>query len=202
MPVRSHALPMLPLRCFEIQWFSALQVLCQHSSSLLQDLSKALPQLSYQQTYVKKHLTVNRNAALCCQGTQVKHQTQRGSKTSGSSTAAKDGLVGRLLLPCPAIPASAAWPPDPFGPGHVVVPLLPAHTSALLRATAMPQSCSWCICFDASADRQQGAGPAARPAGAGDTTHVVPAPLGTAEVCFSARRGAQICCLPRGAGKQ
>lgn len=34
-PLRSHALPMLLLCCFEIRWFSALQIFCQHSSSLL-----------------------------------------------------------------------------------------------------------------------------------------------------------------------
>lgn len=107
------------------------------------------------------------------QGTQVKHQAQRWNKT-GSSSTAKDGLVGRLPLPCLAIPVSAAQPPHPTGPDRVVVPLFPVHTSTLLSATTTPQSCSQCIRFGASEARQQGDCPAAHPAGAGDTSHVVP----------------------------
>jgi len=102
----------------------------------------------------------------------------------------------------PTIPASAAQPPGPSSPSHVMVALVPAHTSALLGATALPQSCSRCICFGASVGRQRGVGPAAYPAGAGDTTHIVPAPPATTELRFSARSHAQICCHPSRAGKQ
>lgn len=181
MSVRSHAQPTLPLCCFEIQWFSALQVLCQHDSSLLQDLSKASPQLSSQQIHVKIRLTTN--AALCCQGTQVKHQTQRWNKMEAALQQEMDWLAD---CPCPAqaslpLCSPATQPLQHRSCGGCPGPS-PHHCSSQCHSRArnlLLVHLLWCVYRQA-----------------------VPAPLGTAEVCFYARKGAQICCHPRGAGKQ
>lgn len=173
-----------PCSCFAALKFGGF-LLCRSFSSTAPAFVRPCPDSAINKPcYVKILFTVNRNATLCYLGHKGDNKPS-SERRRAAALQQKMGWSADCPCPCPAWAALALQPWSP--PSQAVWQfLLPVHRSALLRATAMPESRPWCICFDASA----GSGELLQqPSQQGQETRFVPALPGTGEVFFSARSG-------------